>query len=49
MPLIKKLTPLFSTLLLYLVFYLISTFKFDVQIPARGEEKISYRVRVRWC
>jgi hypothetical protein len=25
------------------------TFKFDVQIPARGEEKITYRVRVRWC
>jgi len=25
------------------------TFKFDVEIPARGEEKITYRVRVRWC
>ncbi len=25
------------------------TFKFDVQVPARGEEKITYRVRVRWC
>ena len=36
MPLIKKLIPLFSTLLLYLVFYLISTFKFDVQIKAKA-------------
>ena len=25
------------------------TFKFDVDVPARGEEKITYRVRVRWC
>ena len=25
------------------------TFTFDVGIPARGEEKIGYRVRVRWC
>jgi phosphoglycerol transferase MdoB-like AlkP superfamily enzyme len=30
----KYLAPLFSTTLLYLVFYLISTFKFDVQIKA---------------
>lgn len=30
----KYLAPLFSTALLYLVFYLISTFKFDVQIKA---------------
>ncbi|MGR8941407.1 MAG: LTA synthase family protein [Gammaproteobacteria bacterium] len=28
----KKLTPIFSTAVLYLVFYLISTFKFDVQL-----------------
>jgi hypothetical protein len=25
------------------------TFNFNVKIPARGEEKIDYRVRVRWC
>ena len=25
------------------------TFKFDVDVPKRGEEKIRYRVRVRWC
>ena len=25
------------------------TFNFNVKIPARGEEKINYRVRVRWC
>jgi hypothetical protein len=25
------------------------TFSFDVQVPARGETKITYRVRVRWC
>lgn len=25
------------------------TFKFDVQVPARGEKEITYRVRVRWC
>lgn len=25
------------------------TFKFRVKVPARGEEKIEYRVRVRWC
>ena len=25
------------------------TFKFDVEVPARGEETITYRVRVRWC
>ena len=25
------------------------TFNFMVKIPARGEEKINYRVRVRWC
>lgn len=30
----KKLTPIFSTTVLYLVFYLISTFKFDVQLQA---------------
>ena len=25
------------------------TFKFTVKIPPRGEETITYRVRVRWC
>jgi len=25
------------------------TFKFQVRIPANGEERITYRVRVRWC
>ena len=25
------------------------TFKFNVEIPARGAEKVTYRVRVRWC
>lgn len=25
------------------------TFKFEVEIPARDEEKLRYRVRVRWC
>ena len=25
------------------------TFTFDVQVPARGKTKITYRVRVRWC
>ena len=25
------------------------TFVFEVQVPARGETKVSYRVRVRWC
>jgi len=25
------------------------TFKFDVRVPASGEEKVTYRVRVRWC
>jgi len=25
------------------------TFKYTVKIPARGEETITYRVRVRWC
>ncbi|MGD8495917.1 MAG: hypothetical protein PVF05_06970 [Gemmatimonadales bacterium] len=25
------------------------TFKFEIKVPARGEEKITYRVRVRWC
>jgi len=25
------------------------TFKFTVDVPARGEEKVNYRVRVRWC
>jgi len=30
----KNLTPLFSTTILYTVFYLISTFKFDVQLEA---------------
>ena len=25
------------------------TFKFDVDVPKRGEEKVRYRVRVRWC
>ncbi|MDD1612642.1 MAG: LTA synthase family protein [Methylococcaceae bacterium] len=32
----KKLTPLFSTALLYLLFYLISAFKFDVQLQAEA-------------
>jgi phosphoglycerol transferase MdoB-like AlkP superfamily enzyme len=31
---LKKLLPIFSTALFYLVYYLISTFKFDVQIEA---------------
>jgi hypothetical protein len=25
------------------------TFLFEVDVPARGEAKISYRVRIRWC
>ena len=25
------------------------TFKFEVDVPARGEETITYRVRTRWC
>ena len=25
------------------------TFTFEVQVPARGKTKVSYRVRVRWC
>lgn len=25
------------------------TFKFDVRVPASGEKKVTYRVRVRWC
>jgi hypothetical protein len=25
------------------------TFTFDVSVPARGETKITYRVRIRWC
>ena len=25
------------------------TFKFTVDVPERGEEKVTYRVRVRWC
>jgi hypothetical protein len=25
------------------------TFTFDVKVPGRGETKITYRVRVRWC
>jgi len=25
------------------------TFTFDVDVPARGETKVTYRVRVRWC
>jgi hypothetical protein len=25
------------------------TFAFDVDVPARGEVKVTYRVRVRWC
>jgi hypothetical protein len=25
------------------------TFTFDVKIPARGETKVKYRVRVKWC
>ena len=25
------------------------TFVFDVRVPARGETKIKYRVRVKWC
>ena len=31
---LKKLLPIFSTALFYLLYYLISTFKFDVQIDA---------------
>jgi hypothetical protein len=26
-----------------------NTFTFDVAVPARGETKVTYRVRVRWC
>jgi hypothetical protein len=26
-----------------------NTFRFTVEIPARGEAEITYRVRVRWC
>lgn len=26
-----------------------TTFLFDVEVPARGEAKITYRVRIRWC
>lgn len=33
---LSKLLPLFSTTLFYLIYYLISTFKFDVQIKAKG-------------
>ncbi len=33
---LSKLLPLFSTMLFYLIYYLISTFKFDVQIKAQG-------------
>jgi len=25
------------------------TFKFTVDVPGRGEAKVTYRVRVRWC
>ena len=25
------------------------TFTFDVNVPARGKTKVTYRVRVRWC
>jgi hypothetical protein len=25
------------------------TFIFNVDVPARGETKIAYRVRIRWC
>jgi hypothetical protein len=25
------------------------TFTFDVEVPARGETKVTYKVRVRWC
>ncbi len=25
------------------------TFKFTVDVPGRGEDKVTYRVRVRWC
>lgn len=25
------------------------TFKFEVEVPSRGEETVTYRVRVRWC
>jgi hypothetical protein len=25
------------------------TFKFEVEVPARGEQKITYRARTRWC
>jgi hypothetical protein len=25
------------------------TFTFDVKIPAKGETKVKYRVRVKWC
>ena len=25
------------------------TFTFDVKVPKRGETKITYRVRIRWC
>ena len=25
------------------------TFKFEVDVPPRGEETITYRVRTRWC
>ena len=25
------------------------TFKFTVDVPGRGEQKVTYRVRVRWC
>jgi hypothetical protein len=25
------------------------TFKFVVEVPARGAEEVTYRVRVRWC
>ena len=25
------------------------TFTFDVDVPARGKTKVTYRVRVKWC
>ncbi len=25
------------------------TFVFHVDVPARGETKVTYRVRIRWC
>ena len=25
------------------------TFTFEVKVPAKGETKIKYRVRIKWC